>query len=458
VRPGKEDSVTRSIGTRRNVEWREDVKTVGPIPHDPKRIANRTPVRGERTPTAAAERPSLSLPVNVLFLDHTAAESGGEIALLNLVRHLDPRKVKPIVVFGAEGPIVEKMSPFADTRVLPLPAVVGGTRKDALGFASLLRVRAALIALIYVWHLVFFIRRNNVDIVHTNSLKADLLGGIAGRLSRRLVVWHIRDRIDDDYLPRSVVRAFRILSRWIPHFLIANSQATLRSLHLPPSQSSTSIPSGIYFDRQRSVVHDGTHARIQSNRGAEPGGIFQVGLIGRICPWKGQHIFLRAAALVHKRFPNARFVIVGSALFGEVEYGREVRLLPKHLGIADLVTFTGFRSDVPEIISEMDLIVHASTTGEPFGQVIIEGMAAGKPVIATNGGGVPEIVEDGKTGILVPMGDVQAMAAAICRVLADPALARDMGIRGRKRVRDYFTIEQTARKVEAIYQQMISPS
>ena len=104
----------------------------------------------------------------------------------------------------------------------------------------------------------------------------------------------------------------------------------------------------------------------------------------------------------------------------------------------------------------MDIIVHASTTGEPFGQVIIEGMAAGKPVVATNGGGVPEIVEDNETGFLVPMKDSCAMAAAISRLLADPPLAHRMGQRGRDRVQRHFTIEQTARKVEEVYQNLMA--
>jgi glycosyltransferase involved in cell wall biosynthesis len=106
------------------------------------------------------------------------------------------------------------------------------------------------------------------------------------------------------------------------------------------------------------------------------------------------------------------------------------------------------------VIDELDLVVHASTTGEPFGQVIIEGMAAGKPIVATNGGGVPEIVEDGTTGILVPMGDAPAMAEAICRMLADPGKAREMGRRGRQRVESHFTLERTARRVEDVYREI----
>ena len=96
-------------------------------------------------------------------------------------------------------------------------------------------------------------------------------------------------------------------------------------------------------------------------------------------------------------------------------------------------------------------MAHASTTGEPFGQVIIEGMAAGKPLIATNGGALPEIVVPGETGYLVAMGSAEAMAAALERLLAAPALARTMGQAGRQRVERLFTIGHTARKMELVY-------
>jgi glycosyltransferase involved in cell wall biosynthesis len=396
-----------------------------------------------------------SSPIRVLFFDHTAAQSGAEIAMLNLVRHLDSRKVTPVVVFGAYGPVVEQMHRFADTQVLPMPVAVAGAKKDSLGIASLFRLRAALGGIAYIWRLARFIRRNEVDVVHTNSLKADVIGGIAGRLARRPVIWHVRDRIDEDYLPGSVVRIFRLLSRWVPQLVITNSAATLQSLY-PGAPPDNSFPSSGKPAGRTVVVHDGTPWPFPAQRTSASDGGVRIGLIGRISPWKGQHIFLQAAALVRQNFPDARFFIVGSALFGEAEYDRKVRALTESLGISDRVTFTGFRKDVPNVIADMDLIVHASTTGEPFGQVIIEGMAAGKPVIATDGGGVPEIVEDGKTGILVPMGDVQAMADAIARLLADPALAADMGARGRERVRDHFTIERKARKVEAVYQGMFS--
>jgi glycosyltransferase involved in cell wall biosynthesis len=390
----------------------------------------------------------------VLLFDHTAALGGGEIALANLVRHLDLKKVRPIVVLASDGPLVERLSAIADTYVLPLSPRVVTHKKDKLGIATLFRVRDALSVLIYVGRLARFIRAHKIDVVHTNSLKADIIGGAAARLALRPVVWHVRDRIEEDYLPKMVVRGFRVLSHVIPSYVIANSAATLRTLHLRRGARGTSIPSGIELNGRAAVVHDGTGPALPEEK-VSPRSGFRIGLVGRISPWKGQHIFIQAAALVNQSFPRARFFIIGAALFGEDQYDKEVRQLPGQLGVKDNVEFTGFRSDIKHAIAELDLLVHASTKGEPFGQVIIEGMAAGKPVVATNGGGVPEIVEDGQTGILVPMGDAGAMADAICQMLSDPARAKAMGIRARQRVADHFTLEQTARRVEAVYAEIL---
>ncbi len=391
-------------------------------------------------------------PKRVLFLDHTAAISGGEIALSNLLHHLDPGKVKAIVVLGADGPLIKRLPTSVDLHVLPLDPAIAKQKKDSLGPRSLLRIKDIWYLAKYVFRLKRFIQEHKIEVVHTNSLKADIIGGLAGRLAFRRVVWHVRDRIEDDYLPAPVVHVFRFLSHLIPHYVIANSAATLRTLRLPFDARATSIPSGVDINGKAFIVHDGT-APLPHNEKAQSDS-FRIGLIGRISPWKGQHIFIRAAALVHKRFPRARFLIIGAALFGEEQYDREVRELPRKLQIDEVVEFTGFRNDVNGAIADLDMVVHASTKGEPFGQVIIEGMAAGKPVVATDGGGVPEIVEDGKTGILVPMGDVQAMAEAMCKILAAPEKAKEMGARGRERVVALFTSEQTARRVEAVYEEM----
>jgi glycosyltransferase involved in cell wall biosynthesis len=399
--------------------------------------------------------------MRVLFFDHTAELGGGEIALWNLLGHLNPAAVKPIVVLGADGPLAERLRTDFETYILPLPWSVGRRKKDSLGVATLLQIPAMFETLAYVFRLRRFIRMHRIDVVHTNSLKAHVIGGIAGRLSGRPVVWHLRDRIEDDYLPRSVVRMVRALSRLIPTSIIAVSQATLSTVRSPgvrPQAVRSKLPEvhATRRDARAVVVHDGTAIRPLRAKETNVSAPFRIGLIGRISPWKGQHVFLRAAARVLERFPNARFVIVGAPLFGEDGYNDEIRQLPTELGIADSIEFAGFREDIGRVIDELDMVVHASTVGEPFGQVIIEGMAAAKPVVATNGGGVPEIVNDGITGILVPMGDTQSLADAMCALLADPKRAREMGIQGRQRVIDHFTVTITATKVETVLGQIYS--
>src|SRR5262249_39232243 len=155
------------------------------------------------------------------------------------------------------------------------------------------------------------------DIIHTNSLKSDVIGGIAGRMARVPVIWHVRDRIAEDYLPKPAVKMFRFLCRRIPNYVIANSNATLETLKLPRRSSSTAIYSGV-VERTR-VVHDGvTDAQTGASAWISPG-YPVIGLVGRLSPWKGQHIFIQAASEVVKRHPNARFQIIGSAMFGEEE-------------------------------------------------------------------------------------------------------------------------------------------
>jgi glycosyltransferase involved in cell wall biosynthesis len=276
-------------------------------------------------------------------------------------------------------------------------------------------------------------------------LKSDIIAGLAARWARVPLIWHVRDRITEDYLPALVVRVFRFLSRRVPTLVVANSEATLQTLQLKDRQRTAVIYSGIELRPQEET--DG-----ESVRPHPP----LIGLVGRITRWKGQDVFLRAAVKVLRRFPAARFQVIGAALFHESDFDREVKGLAHDLEIESSVEFTGFRDDVPDLLAKLDVLVHASTTGEPFGQVIVEGMAAGKPVVATDGGGVPEIVVHNETGLLVPMGDASAMADAICQILEAPMLAKKMGELGRRRVREHFTVERSAAKAQGLYDRLLT--
>lgn len=389
----------------------------------------------------------------ILYADHTAKLGGGEIALLNLVVALDPAKYRPLVVLAEDGPLVGKLGAAGiETVILPLDAALRETRKDTLGAGSLLKLGQIKTLLAYSRRLARFAKAQKVDLIHTNSLKSDIYGGVAGRLAGVPVLWHIRDSINADYLPGAVASGFRLLSRLLPQVVVANSHSTLRQLWPKRGKSGAVVYSGVPTE----VVHDGyVEDDVVSSSPDDPGAWNLppvVALIGRIAEWKGQHVFLRAAAAARHRYPDARYWIVGAPLFGEYEYERSLHEMTEQLGMTDRVQFLGFQDDVARLMPQINIVVHASTLGEPFGQVVIEGMAAGKPLVATDGGALPEIVIPGETGYLVAMGSAEEMASALERLLADPAQARAMGQAGRRRVERLFTIRQTARKMESVYE------
>jgi glycosyltransferase involved in cell wall biosynthesis len=393
-------------------------------------------------------------PIRVLFLDHTAELSGGEIALADIIRHLDRTRVEPVVLLGSQGPLIERLTGYAPVHVIPMDASVVHVRKDALGFRSLLQFPAMRASLSFLGHVRRFIDEQAIDLLHTNSLKASVIGGIAGRLQSRKVIWHIRDRIADDYLPRNVVRVMRQLARILPHYVVANSAATLSTLQLKAKPSGV-IYSGVDLSRFSLAPLPASSNSEEGSANPKLANPKIVGLVGRICPWKGQHVFLAAAAQVHARWPGTRFRIIGAALFREHDYEVSLRRMVQEHGLEEVVEFVGFQDDIAAAIQSLDILVHASTVGEPFGQVIVQGMACGKPVIATNGGGVPEIVVDGQTGVLVPMNDASAMAEAICVLLADEQRARQMGAWGHQRVVERFTIQQSVIDLTKIYEELV---
>ena len=386
-------------------------------------------------------------PLRVLYLDHTAELSGGELALLRLLGALDRNRVTPIVALASPGPLVDALRAIdVDTHVVPLDPRVREARKDALGPGGL-AVRVCQLGTLarYARELAAFARAERADLLYANSLKSDLYGALAGRRARVPVIWHVRDRIETDDLPAPAVWLMRCLARRWPACVVANSASTLATLRLGTARPTEVIGSGLTPD---------TIERCSGPRTASA--VARIGLIGRIAPWKGQDVFLRAAAEVLRQGYAARFEIVGKALFGEQAFERRLPALAHELGIAAQVEFRGFQADIPAVLRSLDVLVHASTTPEPFGQVIVEGMAAGLPVIATDGGGAREIVSAGVTGLLVPMGDVAALAAALCRLLARPHEARALGAAGRAHALAHYTVEGFARRSEALYERVVA--
>ena len=179
------------------------------------------------------------------------------------------------------------------------------------------------------------------------------------------------------------------------------------------------------------------------------------GIFGRIIDWKGIKEFIIASCEVFRKYPEAKAFIIGGISDGNESYLTEIKELVGRLGMSKNIIFTGYRADIPAMMKLMDVVVLASITPEPFGMVVIEAMAMGKPVIATKAGGPLDSVVDGKTGFLVPIKDTEQMANAIVKLLENPELAGKMGRNGRKRAEEIFCKERYANQVEEIYASLL---
>jgi glycosyltransferase involved in cell wall biosynthesis len=408
---------------------------------------------GHRLPASTPWQPTMpELPIRVLHLDHTAKLSGGEIALVRMLEAIDRTQVQPVVVLAEDGPLREALESIAiEVTVLPLSDAVRDVRKDAVGFGSFGKVGAMLEFLRYSRRIARFARANRCHIIHTNSLKSDFYGGLAGRLAGLPVVWHMRDHIDASYLPRTAVAAVRVLARTLPRFVVANSASTLRQLL--PETKGQSTP------RAR-VVHGGIDPAGGGTWPTDPpepprNAVPRIGMVGRIARWKGQHVMLEAAALLRQRGKSVRWVVVGTALFGEEEFEAELQRRTAELGLSDEIEWVGFSNRIPELMRTFDVFVHTSISPEPFGQVVIEAMSEGVPVIGADAGGVREIVADGETGILTPPGDPVALAQAVEALLDNPSKARQMGVAGYRRMTTTFTARRTAESMVSVFREIL---
>jgi len=180
-----------------------------------------------------------------------------------------------------------------------------------------------------------------------------------------------------------------------------------------------------------------------------------VGFVGRFSPGKGHEELLAAAAILKQRYGNVRYLVAGEASYGEESYEGEIRALARRSGVDDMITFTGFRADIPEIMAAMDLFVFPSHA-EAFGMVLIEAMAMGRPVVSTNCDGVLDIVVDGVTGLYVEPGRGDQLATAIACLLDDPPLRERMGKAGRERAVRLFDRRAHLDEIEAIYETLAS--
>ncbi len=342
---------------------------------------------------------------SVVVLDHTALLSGGELALARAISGL-AGAARVHVILAADGPLRARLeSAGATVEVRELAAAARSLRRGEVRPGGL-SVRTLALTARYTLALAGRLRELRPDVVHANSLKAGLYGCVAARLARVPVVWHVRDQVATPYLPSFAVRLVRAATRLLPDVVVANSDSTLRTVD---ARRGRVVPSPL------------DPALLDLHREPDGTGALRVTVLGRLAPWKGQDLALRAFA---RAFPEggATLRVVGAALFGEDDYAAALPALAEELGISSRVRFDGFVEQVGDVLARTDVVVHTSTSPEPFGQVVLEAMGAGCAVVVADRGGPAELVHDGVDGLHYAMGDEAALADCLTRLEKDPAL------------------------------------
>lgn len=400
--------------------------------------------------------------IPVLYLDNSYTFGGAINSLEYLVRALDKERYEPILVTGQPKDFLSEH--FSDITYYHVDLKLQWVNNDlykALVSVPLFRNRRMLRTLNSLRGIYWIIfhdipealkyyrigRRHQVRLVHLNNILGSQLSGIlAARMLGVPCIAHLRDFEKPGF-------ATRIHARLIHHHIAISSAIRDNLLELGvPVEKISIIHDAIDID----VFNDGVDTGYLKKEFAVKPEHKLFGVFGRVIGWKGIKEFILAAAKVIEANPNARAFVVGGPSDGGEEYYNEVKDLTKSLGIEGHVFFTGYRKDVPALMKLMDVIVHSSITPEPFGMVVIEGMAMGKPVVATRGGGPIDIVIDGETGFLVEMGDSKEMAEKLITLLKDEKLSSEMGKKGRARVESIFSKEHYARQAERVYADVVS--
>jgi glycosyltransferase involved in cell wall biosynthesis len=292
------------------------------------------------------------------------------------------------------------------------------------------------------------IRQRAVRLIHLNNGFRPLEAFLAARATDTPVVVHLRD------FPGPIFRLSRLKARCTAT-AITVSDAVAAALRERTGSAFPVVTIHDPVDLERIAAADARREDVRARLRLAADDI-AIGIFGRVIPWKGQKEFVLAAASAMRSDNHIRAVVVGDQSDGGERYYRRVQRLAADSGLGSRFAFTGFQQDVEGHYAAMDIVVHASITPEPFGMVVPEAMAAGKPVIASAAGGPCEVIEPGVTGLLTPPGDVAALAAAMLALAADPAARRRFGEAGRAAARARFGIAANAARVEAVYRSVLS--
>jgi glycosyltransferase involved in cell wall biosynthesis len=379
-----------------------------------------------------------SLPLTVTFVLPNLESGGTERQVLTLGRRMDRARFSPSLVTTAGGG-----SLYRDFSEI-LPVTVHGDPERGKRFRSSPSEHLATIRF-----LAKTFRGTRPDILHSFLPAANVLGPIAARLSgvRRVIV--SKRGLANYKALFSLPRLVEPLGNRLADRILVNSDAVQRDVERTERNwggKFRKIYNGV------AAIAAWTEEERQAFRAREgiPVGARVVLCVSNFYPYKGHVDLIEAAGRVAPQDPDVVFLLVGRDA-GTLE---ECRSLARERVPEHAIRFLGGRADVPDLIRVSDLFVHPSHE-EGFSNAILEAMAGGKPVVAYDVGGNPEAVEDGETGLLVPVRRPEALADATVRLLRDPGLRNNMGEKGKERATEHFSLERMVREMEALYKSLM---
>jgi glycosyltransferase involved in cell wall biosynthesis len=386
--------------------------------------------------------------LRTLYVNHTAEVSGAERSLLGLLGAL-PATVRAQVA-TPRGPLQSAVEQLG-IETITITGTAGSLRlhpvHTPVAVGQIARTAAQVNRAA---------RRHQAEILHANSIRAGIVLGLA-RAPRAATIVHVRDCLPPGPLTSATLRLIAATATTV----VANSAYTARWLRATAPRARVEVVHNAVdltrFDPAR-IDRAGARARLQ---GIGERSVL-LGVVAQLSPWKGQDTAIEALRLLVAQGVDAHLLLIGSAKFvaaatrfDNEAYVARLRALVGEAGLDGRVSWLGEREDVPELMRALDVLLMPSWE-EPFGRSLIEAMALGVPVAATNIGGPPEIIEDGREGYLLAPRDPAAWARAIARIAESPALASEMGNAGRLRVEQSFTVEGHVAAMLGVYERALA--
>jgi glycosyltransferase involved in cell wall biosynthesis len=387
----------------------------------------------------------------ILYIEsNTDGSIGGSYySLLYLLQGLNREKYEPVVLFCEDNLLIPQFERVVDRVIVhnygPDVSIPAKSLGDLLKYVPHF-IKHVLLKQKEIGNIISEVQP---DVIHLNDgYDANHAWVLAGKLRGLKLVVH-----DRGVRPPHTIQT-RIFVRLLDAIIAVSDDylSNISKYNLKPKRACR-VHNGLDCEMFRKRALNRPRADVRRALGIEDDEVL-VGMIGNVIQWKGQHIFAEAARSIIQRHHRVKGIIIGDTPTGAEKYAKELREFIAQNGMSARFMISGFRNDIPELLNAIDIFVHSSIEPEPFARVILEAMACGKPIVATNCGGTVEQIIQGESGLLVPPNDSRTMAEKIEELLLDQKRANTLGQKALLRLEQHFTIKNMVDGVERVYEEI----